>query len=452
MKAGLCSRLLLLLLPMVVSQGKEVVLGKEGGTVELPCMVPEKQKMDFSWKFPNELKILGTQRTYLTRGKTHLRDRINSRSSQWDQGSFPLIIQKLEVKDSGTYICDVAAKKMVVELLVFRLIASSGTRLLQGQTLTLALEGPPGSNPSVQFTGPSGQVTSGKKAISVPKLGFQDSGTWKCTVSQDQKQLQWDINVLVLGFLKSPRTAYKKEGEALELSFPLTFDDEAHLGELSWRADRASSSQVWISFSVENRKVSVQMAALDPQLQMAEKTPLRLILSEALLQHAGSGNLTLTLAGDLKLHQEVNLVVMRVSQHQNSLVCEVLGPTSPTLELSWKLSNQKPQVSAKKKQVQVSSPETGTWWCLLRDGNKVLLESEVEVVSAGLHQDQSTLLAVVLGSTTGFVLLTGLCIFCCVRCRHRQRRAARMSQIKRLLSEKKTCQCPHRLQKTRNIT
>ncbi|XP_010609961.1 T-cell surface glycoprotein CD4 isoform X1 [Fukomys damarensis] len=453
MKAELFSRLLLLLLPVVVTQGKEVRLGKEGGTVELPCTVSEKQKMDFSWKFPNETKILGKQRTYLTRGKTHLSDRIDSRSSQWDQGSFPLIIRKLEVRDSGTYICDVATKKMVVDLLVFRLSPSSGTRLLQGQTLTLALEGPEGSSPSVQFTGPSGQVTSGKKAISVPMVGLQHSGTWKCTVSQAQKQLQWDIHVMVLDFLKSSSTAYRKEGEALELSFPLTFEDEALVGELSWRADRALSSQVWVSFSVENRKVTVQAAAQDPKLQVAEKTPLCLTLSKALLQHAGSGNLTLTLAGGLKLCQEVHLVVMRVSQLQNSLVCEVQGPTSPTMELSWERSNQKSQVQAvEKKQVQVSAPEAGTWRCFLRDRNKVLLESEVDVVSRGLHQDHSTFLAIVVGSTAGCVLLTVLCIFCCVRCRHQRRRAEQMSQIKRLLSEKKTCQCSHQLQKARNVT
>ncbi|XP_033622208.1 T-cell surface glycoprotein CD4 isoform X3 [Fukomys damarensis] len=342
---------------------------------------------------------------------------------------------------------------MVVDLLVFRLSPSSGTRLLQGQTLTLALEGPEGSSPSVQFTGPSGQVTSGKKAISVPMVGLQHSGTWKCTVSQAQKQLQWDIHVMVLDFLKSSSTAYRKEGEALELSFPLTFEDEALVGELSWRADRALSSQVWVSFSVENRKVTVQAAAQDPKLQVAEKTPLCLTLSKALLQHAGSGNLTLTLAGGLKLCQEVHLVVMRVSQLQNSLVCEVQGPTSPTMELSWERSNQKSQVQAvEKKQVQVSAPEAGTWRCFLRDRNKVLLESEVDVVSRGLHQDHSTFLAIVVGSTAGCVLLTVLCIFCCVRCRHQRRRAEQMSQIKRLLSEKKTCQCSHQLQKARNVT
>ncbi|KAM6162684.1 T-cell surface glycoprotein CD4 [Erethizon dorsatum] len=487
MPTGVSFRLLFLVLHVallpVVTQGKEVVLGKEGGTVELPCTVSQRKNMPFSWKFPNDTKILAQQNTYLTRGKTHLDNRIESKSSQWDKGSFPLIIRKLEVKDSGPYICEVDNKKMPVELQVFRLIASSGTRLLQGQTLILAVEGPQGSNPSVQCTKPEGQIMEGKKAISVPNLGFQDSGTWKCTVSQDKKLLQLDIHILVLtlcvdspgpptfaaapatlaiqsacpAFLSSPpfpppgfqkrkmpSTVYKKEGESVELSFPLTFDNEEMFftGELSWQADRDSSSQSWITFSVENKKVSVQKATQDPKLQMAEKIPLCLTLSSALLQHAGSGKLTLTLAQDQKLHQEVNLVVMRAAQNQNSLVCEVLGPTSPTLVLSWKLKDQKPHVSKQEKQVQVLSPEAGTWQCLLSDGDQVLLESKVDVVSTGLHQDQSMFLAVVLGGTLGFLLLTGLCIFCCVRCRHQRRQTARMSQIKRLLSEKKTCQCP----------
>uniref|UniRef100_A0A8C2W901 T-cell surface glycoprotein CD4 n=1 Tax=Chinchilla lanigera TaxID=34839 RepID=A0A8C2W901_CHILA len=439
----------------VVTQGKEVVLGKEGGTVELPCTVSQRRSVPFSWKFRNDTKILAQQNSYLIRGrKTHLHNRIDSKSSQWDKGSFPLIIRKLEVKDSEFYICEVDNKKMPVELQVFRLTASSGTRLVQGQTLSLAVEGPRDSKPSVRFTSPRGEPIEGKMNILVPDMKVQDSGTWKCTVSQDNKQLQLDIHILVLSFQmgKTPSTFYNKEGESLELSFPLTFDNENLLfhGELSWQADRASSSQSWITFSVENKKVTIVNVAQDPKLQMAEKTPLCLTLSPVLLQHAGSGNLTLTLDRGQRLHQEVNLVVMRVTQNQSSLVCEVLGPTSPTLVLSWKLKDKKPQVSKQEKQVQVLLAEAGTWQCLLSDGDQVLLESKVDGEDPGFN-DQSMFLAIVLGGTLGFLFLTGLCIFCCVRCRHQRRQAARMSQIKRLLSEKKTCQCSHRL-KTRNVT
>nr|2KLU_A Chain A, T-cell surface glycoprotein CD4 [Homo sapiens] len=55
---------------------------------------------------------------------------------------------------------------------------------------------------------------------------------------------------------------------------------------------------------------------------------------------------------------------------------------------------------------------------------------------------------IVLGGVAGLLLFIGLGIFFSVRSRHRRRQAERMSQIKRLLSEKKTSQSPHRFQKT----
>lgn len=113
--------------------------------------------------------------------------------------------------------------------------------------------------------------------------------------------------------MQIPNPFYKKEKESLEMCFPLTFNNEdlPFTGELIWRADKASSSHSWITFSVANQRVSVQNDNQDPKLQMAEKTPLCLTLSSVLLQHAGSGNLTLTLDGGQRLSQEVKLVVMK---------------------------------------------------------------------------------------------------------------------------------------------
>lgn len=77
--------------------------------------------------------------------------------------------------------------------------AQPDTRLLQGQSLTLTLEGRFDESSSVQWKSPRSKVTKGSQIFSVPQVGVQDSGTWTCIFSQDKKILELDIKILVLG-------------------------------------------------------------------------------------------------------------------------------------------------------------------------------------------------------------------------------------------------------------
>lgn len=450
-------RLLPLLLQLsqllVVTQGKTVVLGKEGGSVELPCESTVKKTVSFTWKFSDQKTILGYKNNLLIKGSLELYSRFDSRKNAWERGSFPLVINKLRMEDSQTYICEVENKKEEVELWVFRVTFNPSTRLLQGQSLTLTLE----SHLKVLNSGieckhkehKGSNMVRDSKVLSMRNLRIQDSGIWNCTVTLNQKKQSFDMKLSVLGFASTSITAYKSEGESAEFSFPLSLGEESLEGELKWKAEKAPFSQSWITFSLKNQKVSVQKSTSNLKLQLSETLPLNLQIPQVSLQFAGSGNLTLTLDRGI-LYQKVNLVVMKVTQpDSNTLTCEVMGPTSPKMRLTLKQENQEPRVSGQEKVIQVLAPEAGMWQCLLSEGEEVKMDSKIQVLSKG--SNQTMFLAIVLGSAFSFLAFIGLCILFCVRCRHQQRQAARMSQIKRLLSEKKTCQCSHRMQKSHNL-
>ncbi|KAM6216245.1 T-cell surface glycoprotein CD4 [Rhynchocyon petersi] len=434
----------LALLP-AVTWAKEVVLGEESKMAELPCKLSHKYKT-FIWKFSNETTIMRMQNDFCMPAPTGLKNRIDCKKSSWEQGSYPITIKNLEMSDSGNYICEVPNQKEEVQLLVFKLTAKPGVHLLQGQTLTLALEGPSDSITSMQWKTPLNKNKSSAKTLAVPNVGSRESGTWTCIISQNQDTLKLSKNILVLAFQKDSNAVYKKHEDQVEFSFPVTFNDEDLRGELKWQAEGTSSPTTWLTFSLKNRKI-IESWVMDNKFKISEALPLSVTLPQALPQYAGSGELTLTLKKG-RIQQKVSLVVMTFTHLHRTLKCEVLGPLSPNMTLSLKLENQTSNVSGQKNLVQVADPVNGTWLCELREGGKVLLKYKLEVKATDTTASQSMKLIAGLSGGIGLLVIVVLCCCCCIKCRHRQRKAARMSQIKKLLSEKKTCQCPHRLQKT----
>uniref|UniRef100_G1Q929 T-cell surface glycoprotein CD4 n=1 Tax=Myotis lucifugus TaxID=59463 RepID=G1Q929_MYOLU len=392
MNQGTSFRHLLLLLQLALllgaTQGREVVLGKAGGQVELPCKASEKKDMPFTWKDSRGNTIVKTYGQFWYMCSSKLKDRVHSPKSLWNQGSFPLIISNLEITDSGIYSCTVE-QQTEVELVVFKYVGTGVMETLLGQSLTLTLESPPGRNPSVEWKGPGNKELKRGKSLSLSQVESQDRGTWTCTVSQDTKKLVFEINILVLAFRDVSDTVYTKVGEPVEFSFPLTFEDENLVGELRWQEEGTSSPQPWITFSLENRKVTVKKVRKDRKIQLKETLPLTFSLPQASLQDVGSGHLTLNLSQG-QLHQKVNLAVMRMTKSQNQLTCEVLGTNTSELMLSLKLDNQIAKVSGQQKLVQVKDPEAGMWHCLLTNNNEVLLESNVEAPGSADVSDQET--------------------------------------------------------------
>ncbi|XP_036617102.1 T-cell surface glycoprotein CD4 [Trichosurus vulpecula] len=448
----------LVLLPAMTG-GKELILGEAGETAELPCKSSGKKNVDFTWKQPDQLVLLkgfriGSPSKMI--GNTKKKDRVDSLTNQWDGGSFPLIIKKLEMADSGTYFCEVENKKQEVQLLVFKVTASPSGSVFSGAEVTLTLHG--SSNlPAlkVEWSGPGDEkkriLSQDKKTLNLVKVGPNEGGLWVCTISVNDKTLKLSNRLTVVGFTSPSQTLYKMTGKAAKFSFRLNLNEqelnrEQPNGELKWQVESAASPPQLAKFSWKGDLTRENGA---PDFNRDPKFPLTITLSPVLPQHAGSGVFSLRFSSGT-VEQDVNLVVMKAvsqeSPHQ-LLRCEVLGPIIPGLSLRWIRENQteiNQEVSKEQRQLEVKEPKAGTWECQLLNQSEKLLKSDSFKLMPKQEWNLPFYLGISLGAGASLLLLSGLCIFCCARRRHRLRRAERMSQIRRLLSEKKTCQCPHR--------
>ncbi|XP_027699148.1 T-cell surface glycoprotein CD4 isoform X2 [Vombatus ursinus] len=461
MDRGATFAILLLALQLVLlpamTRGKELILGEAGGIAELPCKASKKENMDFTWKQPDQLVLLkGFRKSSPSKmiGNTKKKDRVDSLTNQWDGGSFPLIIKKLEMADSGTYFCEVEARKQEIQLLVFKVTANPSDSVFSGTNVTLTLHG--SSNVpalKVEWSGPGDEskriLSQDKKTLNLMQMETNQGGLWDCTVSVNGKALKLSIRVTVFGFTSSSQTFYLMKGKAAKFSFPLNLNEqdlnrEQPNGELRWQVEGVASPPQSAKFSWKSGSLILENGA--PNFNRDPKFPLTITLSPVLPQHAGSGVFLLKFSSGT-LEQKVNLVVMTaVSQESRLLCCDVQGPIIPGLRLTWMLENQTEkslEVSKEQRQLEVNEPKAGTWECQLLSQNQKILKSD----SFKLTKQEWKLpfqLGIGLGAGATLLLLSGLSIFCCARRRHRLRRAERMSQIRRLLSEKKTCQCPHR--------
>lgn len=464
MDSGATFAALLLALQLVpltaTTRGRELILGVTGENAALPCKATKKESMDFSWKQPDQTVLLrGFRKGSPSKviGNTKKKDRVDSLTNQWEGGSFPLIIKKLEISDSGTYFCEVENRKQEVQLLVFKVTATPSDYVISGTNVTLTLHGSsnlPAFN--VEWRGPGDKskqiLNQDKKTLNLVKMGPNETGLWDCIVSVSHKTLKLGIKVTAFGFTKSSQTFYTMVGKAVKFSFPLNLNDqelnrEQPNGELRWKVEGTASSPQVAKFSWKSDSLTRETEA--PPFNRDPKFPLMITLSPVLPSHAGSGVFLLKFSSGT-VEQKVNLVVMKAMSRESphhELCCEVLGPIIPGLLLTWIRENQTEKegsVSEKQRELKVKEPKSGTWECQLLFQNKKQLKSDSFKLTAKQEWNLPFHLGIGLGAGASLLLLSGLCIFFCARRRHRLRRAERMSQIRRLLSEKKTCQCPHR--------
>ncbi|XP_038623981.1 T-cell surface glycoprotein CD4 [Tachyglossus aculeatus] len=448
---------------------KELVLGEAGKEVRLPCRSKEKKDVAFIWKQPDGAMVIrGGGPSVKGKGPTQLQNRVIF-PDQKDLGNFPLIIQNAELADSKTYFCEVEGSKKEVQLLVLRmsiagfnpLSASGSISLLTGMRMNVTLHGQLSvAILSAVLQGPKGKKSSPQKLTSdplvTPPLGIEDSGLWKCIVSvpaRSSEPLTMAFNIQVQGFQKPSETFYGVANESVTFAFPLNFKPSELSGELDWNQKEPFDLSATLSLKNEKQRWVWRSAKLGPTEEGSGHN-LSFRVNRLRTQHAGSGCLRLRIENQPsgKLEQKVELVVMEVSVNRTpertlpKLKCEVHGPelSSSALEVCWALGNKSEE--CQKQRVQVEPEEAGIWKCQLRSNSQILLRKIIRLEETRVLS-RHLLLGSGLGVSSGLLLAIGLVVFCSARRRHRRQRAERVSQIRRLLNDNKTCQCPHRFQK-----
>ncbi|XP_028910326.1 T-cell surface glycoprotein CD4 isoform X2 [Ornithorhynchus anatinus] len=444
---------------------KKLVLGEVGKDVQLPCQSIKKDST-YIWKQPDGVMIIRGG-GHLTKGKgpTQLQSRVDYPEKN-DLGNFPLTIRSVELADSKTYFCEVEGSKKEVQLLVLKMTIAGDRTLpttasitllagmkirvtLHGQlsvaSLSAVLQGPKDTKPTIQ------KVTS--DPLVTQPLGIEDSGPWKCIVSvpsRSTEPLTMAFNIQVQGFRKPSEIFYGVVNDSLTLTFTLNFKPSEKNWEMFWN----QAGPFNLSTALTDLKEQQNREGKSVKTGFTEKSSdhrLHFQVKNLQAQHAGSGFFRLYIEKlKWKLEQKVELVVMEVSlkpapaRSLPDLRCELHGPElSHSLEVCWVLGNK--SVTCQKQWIQVEPEEAGLWKCQLRSNNEALLQKNIRLEEPSLLS-KHLLLGSGLGVSSGLLLAIGLVVFCSARRRHR-RRAERVSQIRRLLKDNKTCQCPHRFQK-----
>uniref|UniRef100_A0A8C0H2M3 Ig-like domain-containing protein n=1 Tax=Chelonoidis abingdonii TaxID=106734 RepID=A0A8C0H2M3_CHEAB len=207
----------------IMAEVETTVFGAVGEQVILPC-IDKSQSDGVTWKY-NELVVIQHQ-TRLLRGRipnsphpsfTHSlfilpkgRSPLTSRSElnkqEMAKGNFSLILSQLEHSDAGKYVCVVGSRTFKVQLQVFEVTGSPSDYLLQGENLTLSIQG--SSSVSVTWSNnrkdkvtatQSRELKNGGRTLQIHNLQVEDSGTWRCHITSLSAKLDIPYKVLVIG-------------------------------------------------------------------------------------------------------------------------------------------------------------------------------------------------------------------------------------------------------------
>ncbi|KAM7180871.1 T-cell surface glycoprotein CD4 isoform 1-T1 [Macrochelys suwanniensis] len=447
-----------------MAEGETTVFGAVGEQVILPC-IDKSQSDGLTWKYNGQIVIQYLSR--LLKGRTlALSDRSELNKQEISKGNFSLILSQLRHSDAGKYVCGVSSGTFMVQLQVFEVTGSPSGYLLQGENLTLTIQGASSvkvtwfDNRQVEVTAAqSRELKTGERSLQIPNLQAEDSGTWRCHITSLSAKLDIPYKVLVIGFHHlNQETLYKAVNSTVSFSYSLS----THLQQirelayirvgLEWKPKTDSKYLEKFNFTSKEPLLTKQMANM--QVTWKPSNHLEVKLSKVQFKDAGWYQCQLTFSRG-HVGKTIHLVVMTVSADpvgplskwaNVTLLCKLSVPVPPNAQLFWEHVNgtEKKLNTLGHSEVKVKTKTVGLWRCSLKVENNVATSIDYTVVKAAEWNSYVVIVPEV-GAGIVLLLLASLGTFIGTARQRRRRRAEKMARARRDLIERRTCQCQRQL-------
>ncbi|XP_072536833.1 uncharacterized protein [Salminus brasiliensis] len=219
-------------LALCVAMGGSAVLYKRSGEeVMLDCGNADQNK-EFEWKFENDLIIKMSKTGTQSKGNVAAKAKVSG---------IKLKIPTLTTTDSGTYRCSgVDENKRTVKqehtLHVVSVKASPSQMVMHSSNVNLSCEIPSSPKAEVRWIKPGSTVTYiFNKVLTLKSVNLTHAGTWICQIGKIEALM--DLNITVLGPLKSTRNVSAGKGSSANLTCSVPNESAKYVSGGNWSCD-----------------------------------------------------------------------------------------------------------------------------------------------------------------------------------------------------------------------
>ncbi|KAJ8392919.1 hypothetical protein AAFF_G00071230 [Aldrovandia affinis] len=454
-----------------------VIYGQVGTSVILPREKWGGNKVNIHWTIQMKGEYQNVYARTFGRPPTageFIKDRVSL-----DQNGYSLVIKNLIPNDFTTFKCELTDNNNNKVESVYKLysisVTASPSIILASQTLSLGCDAQRSTvSTQIEWRAPQGKEVEGPSfsaqgpKLTVTNVTAQHHGTWKCTVTYDNRKAEATISVTVVDLSAPSQPLYTFLGSTSPLLLPCSlhsridnsqarpkgghwsftpFRGDATPGELTGPEKFLSLSQGPLLYWETPQGQKVNGSALEKDhynfstVRTAEK---------------GGGVYTCALdfqvnTSKVTLRRTVRVEALRVVSSQENPVLEgqalnltcTLGHSSLNkLTVKWtapRLSSVNPLSSPPHSPIlsipRVTEKDRGQWKCQLMEGDKTLVTAQLNLKTERVPVDV-WLVVSICGAAVVLILVLVL-VFICVQ-RYRQQR-----MFVRRRRNIKFCQCKH---------